>query len=422
MKYAAPLAVLLVSCADTTAPMYEPPLAAISAHTLGLREELIALRRDIHQNPELSGSESGTAARIEAKLSALGLEVRTGVGGHGVVGILRGALAGPVVAYRADMDAMPGDEPPGRDYGSRVPGVYHVCGHDLHSAIGVGVASVLSAMRERMPGTAVFLFQPAEENLQGAAAMLAEAALDAPRPEVIYAVHVFPFPVGTVARNVDFGGLDQFTIELPEATDTPEVAERVAARLSALGTVSRPGPGSVESYLEQLLAADGPLHTAVYMDVETELEGGRARLEGSLRAYTDAEYPRIRAAITGILEAELGGASYELTFRDAPFPSMQSDRNVSLEAAAALEEAVGADKLLTLAAMHPFSGEDFALYLQQIPGAMFLVGVANAERGIVGAPHSPDFDADEEAISVATKAMSLVLWERLLKSAPPGAD
>jgi len=98
MKYAAPLAALLASCADTTAPTHEPPLAAISEHTLGLRDELIALRRDIHQNPELSGSESETAARIAAKLGAIGRDVRTRVGGHGVIGILRGALAGPVVA------------------------------------------------------------------------------------------------------------------------------------------------------------------------------------------------------------------------------------------------------------------------------------------------------------------------------------
>src|SRR5262245_46909633 len=128
-----------------------------------LRPQLVSLRRDIHMNPELSGAEMRTASVVADQLRALGLEVRAGVGGHGVVGILRGAHAGPVVGYRADMDAMPMTEPPGRPYGSTIPGVFHVCGHDLHTAIGVGVASVLAQRRADLHGTAVFYFQPAEE-------------------------------------------------------------------------------------------------------------------------------------------------------------------------------------------------------------------------------------------------------------------
>jgi metal-dependent amidase/aminoacylase/carboxypeptidase family protein len=409
--WAAAGALVFSACADDAAAPPEPVIQLMTSTTARIEAELIALRRDLHQNPELSGLELRTAARIEEKLRALGLEVEGGVGGHGVVGVLRGALPGPVVAYRADMDAMPGDEPGGRDYGSLVPGVYHVCGHDAHSAIGIGVASVLSALKDRLPGTAVFLFQPAEETIEGAQAMLSAGALDALVPDAIYAVHSFPFPVGTIATHVDFGGLDQFEVTL--APELRDAAARAVSRLSALGTAARPGPGDVAPYLDQLLEPGGALDDAVYIDVETREREGRWSIEGSLRASLDSRYPELRAEITGILDAELGAGAYDLSFRPAPFPSMRSDRSVSDRAQPALRAIVGEGNVLTLQAMHLFSGEDFALFLQRAPGAMFLIGVANEERGILGAPHFPDFDLDEAAIPLATKAMSLVLWQRL---------
>jgi amidohydrolase len=141
------LVVLLAGCGARTP---ELPVAVIAEKTEALRPQLISLRRDIHSHPELSNAEARTAGKVEEHLRAAGLEVRTGVGGHGVVGVLRGRLPGPVVGYRADMDAMPGQEPPGREYGSKVPGVFHVCGHDLHTTIGIGVASVLDSLREQM--------------------------------------------------------------------------------------------------------------------------------------------------------------------------------------------------------------------------------------------------------------------------------
>jgi metal-dependent amidase/aminoacylase/carboxypeptidase family protein len=403
------LPLLLAACADP-APAPLPPFAAIEASTARLESELIALRRELHQNPELSGTEQRTAGRIAEKLGALGLAVRTSVGGHGVVGVLHGALPGPVVAYRSDMDAMPGDEPSGRVYGSRVPGVFHVCGHDVHAAIGVGVASVLARERDRLPGTAVFLFQPAEETLEGAQAMLVDDVFQGQAPDAIFAVHSFPFPVGTIARNVDFGGLDQFAATLPSGVDAGSV-ERAVARLLALGTAARPGPSDVASYLEQLRAAPSPLAGAVYMDVEVDDDG--LRIEGSWRAEDDSMYPALRAQIASILSDELGAAGQRLEFRPAPFPSLRSDPVETERASVGLGEVVGESQLLALRGMHLFSGEDFALFLQRAPGAMFLIGVANAERGILGAPHFPDFDVDEAAIPLATQAMSWVVWRRL---------
>lgn len=407
---------LLIGCSENPpAATRAPTLMALQQRAVELEPELIELRRTLHQNPELSGSEQRTAALIAERLTALGLEVRTGVGGHGVVGVLRGEKPGPIIAYRSELDAVPGNEPPGRPYGSKVPGAFHACGHDVHMAIAVGVASVLSTTREHLSGSVVFLFQPAEETWEGADAMLADGALDNPSPEAIYAVHSFPFEVGSMARDAAFAGLDRFTVELLGEAAGEESAARVEERLADLGNVKPPrSPEQVAEYLEQLQAADGPLAQAVYVDVERDAEEAPSRIEGVVKAYSDSEYARLRNDVRSILEEEVGNDGFELSYPADPLPSMISDSAVTGEAAIAVAEAIGSRNIISLKAQHAFSGEDFARFLQRIPGTMLLLGVANEEGGILGAPHFPDFDADEAAIRVGTQAMTAVLWRRLM--------
>jgi metal-dependent amidase/aminoacylase/carboxypeptidase family protein len=408
--------VLLVGCRENSpAATAAPTLATLQQGAAELEPELIELRRTIHQNPELSGREEQTAALIADRLRSAGLEVRTGIGGHGVVGVLRGEKPGPVIAYRSELDAVSGNEPSGRPYGSKVPGAFHACGHDLHMAIAVGVATVLSTVREHLPGSVVFLFQPAEETWEGADAMLADGALDDPSPEAIYALHSFPFQVGTVARDAAFAGLDRFTVDLLGEAAGGERATRVEERLAELGNVKPPrSPEQVAEYLEQLQAADGPLAQAVYVDIERDDEEP-SRIEGVIKAYADTEYPGLRDEVRGILEAEVGSDGFELSYPAEPLPSMISDPAVTAEAVIAVSEAIGSSNVISLQAQHAYSGEDFARFLQRVPGTMLLLGVANEERGILGAPHFPDFDADEAAIRVGTQAMTAVLWRRLAR-------
>lgn len=405
---------LLASCGKTPSNPPESPLATISAKAEALHPQLVDVRRDIHRYPELSGAESRTAGVVAERLLALGLEVRTGVGGNGVVGILQGGRPGPVVAYRSDMDAVRGNEPPGREYGSTVPGVQHKCGHDVHTAIGLGIASVLSSMREQMPGTVVFLFQPAEETIKGAEAMIRDGALDNPRPDVIYAVHSFPFRVGTLAHGAVFAGLEQVRIELSGESATTAVADRIKTRLERLATVpTLQTPEEVSQYLAELQIPDGPFATSIFVEFYTSVTGDRVVVRGTMKASSDSMYPQLRQTVREIVESEVASTNYSMSFREAPFPSMVSDSNVSADAAVTLTQVLGEANVLTLHATHPYSGEDFALFLQRVPGAMFLLGVANPERGILGAPHFPDFDVDEESILVGTKAMSSVIWQRL---------
>jgi len=160
--------------------------------TRGHLAELVAVRRELHQHPELSGQEERTGQLVARRLTALGLEVRCGVGGHGVVGLLRGARPGPCVALRADMDALPIQEETGAPYASRVPGVMHACGHDVHVVCLLGAAMLLAGARGDVAGSVKFLFQPSEEDDRGAAAMLAAGAFDDPAPAAICGLHTFP--------------------------------------------------------------------------------------------------------------------------------------------------------------------------------------------------------------------------------------
>src|SRR5690606_31631013 len=184
-----------------------PPalLERVVAAAAARESALVALRHDLHRNPELSGSEVRTAAIIAGRLTALGFEVRTGVGGHGIVGILRGAHEGPIVAFRADMDAVRSNAPDPVAYRSVEAGVRHICGHDVHVAIGLGLAEGFAAARDDLAGTIMLVFQPAEETATGARAMLADGVFADERPDAIYAVHTSPYETGTLGTRS--GGL-----------------------------------------------------------------------------------------------------------------------------------------------------------------------------------------------------------------------
>lgn len=182
------------------APDTLPPLfARVAAEAARIEPEIVALRRDLHRHPELSGAESRTAALVAEPLRALGFAVRTGVGGHGVVARLTGGRPGPLVAVRADMDAFPSTAPdPVSEIASTTPGVRHICGHDLHTAVALGTARALASVREDLAGSVLFLFQPSEERATGARAMLNAGAFEDGVPAAVFAFHTAPLEVGEI--------------------------------------------------------------------------------------------------------------------------------------------------------------------------------------------------------------------------------
>jgi metal-dependent amidase/aminoacylase/carboxypeptidase family protein len=372
--------------------------ASVQHAAADIDADLIALRRDIHRHPELAGAEERTAGLVAELLRAAGLDVSTGVGGHGVVAVLDGG-AGPTIAYRADMDAV--------DVNGEAA---HLCGHDLHTTIGVGIAQVLARLRERLGGRVVFLFQPAEENLAGARAMIDDGVLDRTTPDEIYALHCAPLPTGIFAVMPGFGqpGLDEFHARCT-GPDAADLGARLVAGIAAMSTVAT--PASDEAFLRivaDLQVPDGPLTRFVLADAWLAADADHVDVHGWVRAWPDDRYPAIRDDIRRL------AGSAEVDFPAPPFPAMVCAPEQSEALAAHLRDAPDVDGVAVMHAAFPFNGEDFALFLQRVPGAMGFLGVADDDAGIRGLPHSPDFDADERAIGVAVRSMATFLSRRLV--------
>lgn len=370
--------------------------AAVDAVASRLDGRLIELRRDLHRHPETAGQEQRTAEVVARRLRAAGLQVATGVGGHGVVGVLTGARPGRTVAYRADMDAVA----PTDQVGGGVAAA-HLCGHDVHTAVGVGVASVLARLRERLAGTVVFVFQPAEETLTGAAAMLDDGVLTRTRPTEIHALHCGPFPVGRFVVMPGFGlpGQDRGVVTVTGA-DAAARARQLAIEINALGTVARPATAAdLERLVADIQIPRGPL--ARFVSMQAQAAGAEVRV--SYRCWPEDRYPQIREAIHR--RAESAGAS--VLFPGDPFPAMIVPQSEGRALERHLRRTVGHDRTGSLHAAIPFSGEDFALFLDQLPGTYTFLGVRAPGAAIeTSYPHFGAFNPDERAIGYGVRAMA----------------
>ncbi|RSM72713.1 amidohydrolase [Actinoplanes sp. ATCC 53533] len=388
-----------------------PPMAAsagngpvdqrsVDAVASRLDSELIELRRDIHRHPETAGREERTAGVVARRLRAAGLDVTTGVGGHGVVGLLAGARRGRTIAYRADMDAVAPDEQIGG--GTQAA---HLCGHDLHTTIGVGVAEVLARLRDRLAGTVAFVFQPAEETLTGAAAMLDAGVLARVRPAEMHALHCGPFPVGQFLVTPGFGlpGQDRGVITLTGA-DAMARARRLAVAIGALGTVPRPAsPADLDRIVADVQTPDGPLAEFVFMRAGVESED-RAEVQVSYRCWPEERHVAVREDIRRLARS-CGGAS--VAFPKDPFPAMVCPEREGRALQRYLHRTVGRDRVAAMHAAIPFSGEDYALFLDRVPGTYTFLGVRAPGAAIeTSYPHFGSFTPDERAIGHGVRAMA----------------
>lgn len=384
--------------------MPDPLLDAIDTTTAAMAAELTAFRRDLHRWPETSGAERRTAAAVAERLHRAGLTVRTGVGGHGVVATLDGDTAGPTVAYRAELDAVDAGEDFTGDYASRVPGVAHLCGHDIHAAIGVGLAQVLARCRPRLRGRVALLFQPAEETLDGARAMIDAGVLAWTAPREMYALHCGPLPVGTFAVMPGTGlpALDRLRIEVPAG------AERLATQITALSTVAFPRTAAQTRRLfDDLQVPGGPL---------TRFAAVRATAVGpdqvtvSVRAWPDDRRAEAADAVRR-LAATVPGA--RLTAATQAVPALVCSAPLSQSAARYLRAAPLRATVAVLRTALPAYSDDLAEFLRHIPGALILLGAADTAAGVNGMPHTRDFAADERAIGLGVRAMAGLLVSRL---------
>jgi amidohydrolase len=402
--------------------------------------QVLAWRRDIHQNPELGNRETRTAALVAEHLRSLGLEVRTGVAHTGVVALLRGGRPGPRIALRADMDALPVTEQVDLPFASRARstfrgeqvGVMHACGHDAHTAILLGVATALAARREDLPGEVLFVFQPAEEGppddeTGGAPQMLAEGLFGERRPEAMFGLHVFStLNVGQVG--VRSGPLmaasDRFRILVRgrqthgsrpwNGIDPIYVASEIVT--GAQSVVSRRMNLTLQPVVLSFGAIKGGIRYNIIPD-EVELIGTVRTFDAAMREQVFAELRRIAEHT-----AAAHGASVVAEIPDTRGnPVTVNDPALTERMRPSLAAAAGAGNLVEVPLN--MGAEDFAYYAQEVPSLFFFVGATPVGQDPATAPsnHSPQFFLDERALQVGTRAL-LRLSLDYLYGQPPASE
>ncbi len=395
--------------------MQSPCDDAVFQHIEVLRRQLVETRRNFYMHPELSGEEKRTARVVAARLRQLGLAVQTRVGGYGVVGVLEGARPGPTVAYRADMDAMPVQDTLEKSYRSLVLGVKHACGHDVHMTVALGVAEVLTALRDELAGTVKFIFQPAEESLDGARAMLAAGVLEDPKPDVIFALHVSPIPVGIIglASGACLAGMEEFRVSFSGRISNLDVlTARAASALRELSSGVAPRGMATFNALIRAMRAGAVSEQDVLVSCwpVNDDPASNDHLLGLVSlpqmALRDVVRARIRQALDNVA-AEVG-ATYDLRFTFAN-PAVVNDAAVVQEMLPVLKTVVGEDNVWVYRSPYPFAHEDFALYLEHTPGALLWLGIANPAKGIASLLHAPDFDVDEDALAIGVRVIATLL-------------
>ncbi len=385
----------------------EDLLHRADAHLLAHSERLIAFRHDLHRHPEPSGEEMRTAGHIAARLRELGFEVRTRVGGHGVVGVLHGALPGPVVAFRADMDAMRDDTPDPVDYRSEHPGLRHICGHDVHATLGVALAETFAALRPALPGTLVLVFQPAEERATGAALMLAEGALTSPLPSAIYAVHTAPFEVGTFATStgVLMASRDRLSVQADGEAAEP-VVRAIVERLRKLDDAP---PFALQPNGSNFVSVSARA-------LEVGATSAQATIDFALAS--DAARAHVRRGVDEAVSAEqsaYAGTRVRIVYTPRWIPGVRNDATLARRAIRSVRATFGEAAVIEDPGVSPAFSEDFGHMQAQVPGVMLFLGVSNASRGWVGMPHTPGYVADDAAIAVGARALTRVLLDELTR-------
>jgi len=391
-------------------------LAEIKRLAETLCPRLIEIRRHLHAHPELSGQEYQTAAYVAGVLSSCGLHVEEAIGKTGVVGNLTGAgNDSRLLAIRTDMDALPIQELTPVSFASRHPGIMHACGHDIHTTLGLGTAMVLSRLGEALPGNVRFLFQPAEEIAQGASWMIQDGAMR--DVSHILGVHVFP-PIPAQQVGIRYGALTAAADDLEifiqgesghgarphEAIDAIWIAAQVITALQQ--AISR-----TQNPLRPMVLSLG------------QITGGRApnviadqvRMAGTVRSLHPETHAKLPQWIEGIVGSvcQTYGAQYEVNYRRG-VPSVQNDPQLNKLLEGCAREALG-DEAVELIPEPSLGAEDFALYLEHAPGAMFRLGI-----GLKDHPnpplHHPRFEADEASIltGVTTLAYAAVqYWHKV---------
>lgn len=378
--------------------------------------ELVAIRRHLHAHPELSFEEKETAAYISNKLDELGIEHTTNIGGHGIVGIIKGKNPTiKTIALRADIDALPIEEKNNCDYASKNIGVMHACGHDVHTTSLLGAAKILNELKEHFEGSIKLIFQPAEEKLPGGASiMIKEGVLKNPAVEVIFGQHVLPqletgkvaFKSGIAMASCDeiyltvkgkggHGAVPHFTI------DPILIASHIVVALQSV--VSRNANPIMPSVLSiGKFIANGA----------TNVIPEEVKLEGTFRTFDEQWRKEAHLKIKNICEniATSFGGICEVNIEKG-YPFLKNDEQTTNASFALAQQYLGAENVEEMPAR--MTAEDFSYYSQEVPACFYRLGTGNIVKGITSSIHTPTFDVDENCLKIGSGLMAWIAIKHL---------
>ena len=365
-----------------------------------INDWVIALRRDFHQHPEPSNEEIRTSAIVAEQLQSLGIAV-TRIGKTGVLGELVGDLPGKVIALRADMDALSVTEETGLPYSSRVPGMMHACGHDSHTAMLLGAAKVLSAMKATLPGTVKFFFQPAEEIAQGAKMMIANGVMDNPSVDMVYGIHIMPdFPIGkaVVQDGLFMAAADTWKLTVKGVSchgSSPwqgaDALTCTAAIIQSLQTIA----SRINDARSPVVVNIGTIHGGERFNVVP----GSVELTGMNRSFTHASRQQIPEWMEQIIKNTCAAyrCTYDFEYNMLCSPTI-NDPQVARLVTTAVGKIIGSDNIIET---EKFIGsEDCSEFSTLVPGLMMFLGAGNPEKDCCHSLHSNFFKLDEDAISL----------------------
>ncbi|GAB1155073.1 M20 family metallopeptidase [Paenibacillus illinoisensis] len=382
-----------------------------------LQPKLTNWRRDFHRHPEIGYEEVRTSGIVAEHLESLGLEVTRHVGRTGVVGLLRGETDGPTIALRADMDALPIQDQKSAEYRSKVEGKAHLCGHDAHTTILMGAAELLTGLGRPKSGNIKFVFQPAEEGLAGARAMIQDGVLENPKVDAIAGLHVTPGQdTGTVgvSKGVAFASADRLVIRVfgkgGHAARPHEGIDAIAVSAQVITALQNIASRLVDP-LEPVVVTIGKI-TGGYMGTAIAPE---VEMIGTVRTLSPTLRERMPALIEQVVRGVCAsfGAGHEVVYGDG-YPVVVNDHTmVDL-----LTETVdGLEWTKGWSSIPPSTGgEDFAFYCEQIPGVFFRLGSGNEDERTRYPLHHPMFDLDETAMPYGVGMLSSIALEFLARN------
>ena len=407
----------LMACAPSEERTIHPK---IEKDTEEIFDRLVELRRDFHRHPELAGNEIRTSKIIAEYLSDLGLEVKTGIAGNGVIGILRGNGNGKNIAWRADMDALPNDFPDDVSYKSTVEGIQHGCGHDVHMAIGLGIAEVLAKNKDSIQGTVYFIFQPEEETFVGAKNMVGSSEFSNIDLDEIYSLHVTALPVGQIMvkpkelyayqKRVQISFSDTFTED-----DAKKLYDTI--RREILRKKGGANPWEIPKAFDSIGGLRNP-NTAFrdYLFLEDsfviEEENNQLHIKAYLYETDKDNLPNILPKIEQLISSSEFKEEFIAISYIQENPTVLNDEELTDQAINILNDIYGYETVVIDYGQIPYFNDDFFYFQQKIPGVYFLFGGSNVEKGIMAMNHAPNFRVDEECIKIGVESFSSLILER----------